>query len=166
MGKYLQRRGGKHERHERFAWVSDDLQQLMWAPVADAHDQSASKLRTIPMASITAVTEGVKTHILKKMAKRAAEPHSSISLSFSRKPLQLRAPLALDENCAFSVICRERVIDFYAEDQASRDAWLRDLKTALMYAHTYDQKAAMAAVQNLTAAPTKASDPESDSDEA
>jgi len=163
LEKYRKRKGGKHERHQRYAWVSEDLQQLMWSPVSDRFDEDALKLRTIPMASITAVSEGVKTPLLKKMERRAAEPHRV--LSFSRKPLQLHKPLALDVDCAFSIICRERVIDFYAESVSSRNAWLRDLKTALAYAHTYDHKAAMAAVEKLAAEPEKSSESDSEGEE-
>jgi len=155
LSKYRRRKGANHERHERFAWVSEDLQTFFWSPVVDRYDTDALKLRSIPMASITAVTEGVKTPLLKKMERRAAE----------NKKLQLQKPLALDEGCAFSIICRERVIDFYAADSSVRSAWLRDLKTALTHAHTYDHKAAMTAVQKLSAVPaTKASDSDSDSE--
>lgn len=157
LAKYRQRKGGKHERHQRFAWVSEDLQHFMWAPVQDRLDEDALKLRSIPMASITAVTEGVKTPLLKKMEKRAAEPQRMLSFS--------RAALAVDTNCAFSVICRERVIDFYAPDQPSRDRWLRDLKTALTYGHTYDHNAAMAAVEKLAAEATATKVSDSDSDD-
>lgn len=157
LAKYRQRVGGKHERHQRFAWVSEDLQHFMWSPVQDRFDEEAVKLRSIPMASITAVTEGVKTPLLKKMEKRAAEPHRMLSFS--------RAALKVDENCAFSIICRERVVDFYAPDQPSRDRWLRDLKTALTYGHTYDHSAAMAAVEKLAAEATAAKASDSDSDD-
>eukprot|EP00966_Prymnesium_polylepis_P242257 5602822-Prymnesium_polylepis.1 len=96
------------------------------------------------MASITAVTDGVKTPLLKKMERRAtakaAHPTASASerslsfgageraLSFPRKPLAAAAKLGghgggakpLDEALAFSIICRERVVDFYAPDAPSR----------------------------------------------
>jgi len=154
LDKYRKRRGGTHERHQRYAWCSDDLQHFLWAPVADRYDDEAVKLRSIPMASITAVCEGVKTPLLKKMERRANEPQRMLSFA--------RQPRAVDEACAFSIICRERVIDFYAADRPSRDRWLRDLKTALAYAHTYDQKAAMAAVEKFAVARTKTSDSDTD----
>lgn len=154
LDKYRKRRGGTHERHQRYAWCSEDLQHFLWAPVADRYDEEAVKLRSIPMASITAVSEGVKTPLLKKMERRANEPQRMLSFS--------RQPRTVDEACAFSIICRERVIDFYAADRPSRDRWLRDLKTALAYAHTFDQKAAMAAVEKFAVVRTKASDSDTD----
>jgi len=156
LAKYRKHKGKKnHERHERFAWVSEDLQSLLWAPSAD---RSHRKLRSIPMASITAVTDGVKTPLLKKMEHRATEQHRHMSFSHKK-------PLAVNEGCAFSIICRERVIDFYAEDPKSRNAWLRDLRTVLSHAHTYDHKAAMTAVQKLSAeSAAKCSDSDTDED--
>jgi len=156
LAKYRKHHGKRnHERHERFAWVSEDLQCFLWAPAAD---QAHRKLRSIPMSSITAVTDGVKTPLLKKMEHRATETHRHI-------PFSHKKPLAIDESCAFSIICRERVVDFYAADLKSRNAWLRDLRTVLSHAHTYDHKAAMAAVQRLTAeSAAKASDSDTDED--
>jgi len=118
-------------------------------------DEDALKLRAIPMASITAVTDGVKTPLLKMMGKRADR-----TTSFSRKPAK-----PLEESCAFSIICRERVVDFYAADRASRDGWLRELQTVLRYAHTYDHRAAAAAVQRLALDPPKACDGSDDTDD-
>ena len=43
--------------------------------------------------------------------------------------LSHKKPLAIDESCAFSIICRERVVDFYAADLKSRNAWLRENTT-------------------------------------
>lgn len=159
------------ERHAKFVWVSDDLQRLHWAP-SEAQRGDASVVRTVPMAGITAVTDGVKTRLMKKMERRAAaanDPSRTVSfgkraISFGAKqavpaaePVSgrsfgrslLRKPLTLDESCAFSVLCAERVLDFVAEDKATRDRWLRDLKCVLAYAHHFDPTAAKRSVQQL-----------------
>lgn len=187
LGKYRKHGAiiAARERHLKFAWVSDDLQRLHWAPTREQRDDP-SVVRTVPMASITAVVDGVKTRLMKKMEKRAAAAHDPLrTISFGKRALSfggakqaaaapavgslggasfgrslsvLKRPLSLDESCAFSVFCGQRVLDFVAEDKATRDQWLRDLTCVLRYAHHFDPTAAKLSVQKLATEPAGSSD--------
>jgi len=191
LGKYRKHGAitAARERHAKFVWVSDDLQRLHWAPSAEQRDDP-SVVRTVPMAGVTAVVDGVKTRLMKKMEKRAAAAHDPLrTVSFGKRAISfggakqsaaapavgplggasfgrtlsvLKKPLSLDESCAFSVFCGQRVLDFVAEDKATRDRWLRDLTCVLRYAHHFDLTAAKLSVQKLAAAPAEGS---SESDE-
>lgn len=169
--------GAIKERHQKFVWVSNDLQRLHWAPSAEQRGD-VSVVRTAPMSGITAITSGCKTRLMKRMEKRAAtaqEHARTISFGsrqvnpavgslggapFGRTLSLMKKPLALDETCAFSIFCHERVLDFVADDKATRDRWLRDLQTALMYAHHLDPTAAKLSVQKLAASSSSDSEDE------
>ena len=185
LSKY-RKHGAIKERHHKHVWVSDDLQTLHWAPSAEQRNDyesavatggtwrapvvaKTSAVRSIPMAGITAVTDGVKTRLMKKMDRRAAaarhtrdalvsgqttssgEPRPAEDDSLLTRTISLvKKPLALDRSCAFSIICHERVLDFIAADKRTRDAWLRNLQTALLYAHHFDHHKAKRSVQKLS----------------
>jgi len=138
LSKY--RAGGRiHERHERRVWVTEDLQRLCWSPVSS---KPADEPKSISMSTVTAVTVGAKTTLMKKMERRA----DGKGLKFAVERVMWRA-LPLNDACAFSVIGTDRVLDFVAADTASAKQWLRDLRTTLLYSHHLDHEAAVSALE-------------------
>eukprot|EP00322_Chrysochromulina_rotalis_P024115 CAMPEP_0115852370 /NCGR_PEP_ID=MMETSP0287-20121206/12961_1 /TAXON_ID=412157 /ORGANISM="Chrysochromulina rotalis, Strain UIO044" /LENGTH=354 /DNA_ID=CAMNT_0003306429 /DNA_START=39 /DNA_END=1103 /DNA_ORIENTATION=+ len=146
LSKY-QKGGFSHERHERFVWLSKDRKKLCWADAALATAASEERAKFVNIEAVTAVTSDVKTSLMKKMKRRAE--NSSIK-ELLRKPaaaLISGRALPLDAACAFSLISRDRMLDLYAPDETTCASWLRDLRTILVYAHHFDHKAAVGAIE-------------------
>lgn len=153
LSKY--RAGGRrHERHDRFVFVSKDLQKLCWAPSAAAAD--CCEVKHVAMSTITAVSAGCKTSLMKKMEKRCRassdEGELPRTMSFQRAVSLRRGraasrALPLDGECAFSLISRDRVLDFVTADASAQRRWLKDLRTVLLYSHHLDHNAAVHALQ-------------------
>lgn len=146
-GLLFKYRGGgvglKRERVKRFVWLTHDLQQLCWADAPpSANGGGGEGVRMMPMEHITAVSTGCKTEPLKRALLK------NDGGSKKRLPrLGARTARPLDEACAFSIIGRERVLDFVADDSPTARRWLSDLRTILTFGHHLDHKAAVQAVE-------------------
>jgi len=137
--------GATHERHDRFVWLSEDKQRLCWAAGTARSEKAA---RSVQMSAITAVSKGVQTQLMKKMARRAEPPkHESLPRKVAKRVDLLGAPLPLNSACAFSVMGEGRAVDFVAKDADTQIAWLRDLRTILTYGHHLEHTAAVDAIQ-------------------
>lgn len=139
LSKY-QKGGLSHERHERFIWLSTDRKKLCWSDPAAREGRRSDNAKSVEMETITAVSEGVKTSLMKKMVRRADGLSVKDLLNGGRSR-------PLEASRAFSPIGRDRVLDLVAPDDETRQVWLRDLRTLLVYGHHLDHKAALGAIE-------------------
>ena len=84
------------------------------------------------MNDIQAVTEGAKTGLMKKMYQRADAGGSIFERMIGMRPHELELTRA------FSIIVKERTIDFVASTSAERDAWLQHLNILLVHQRSFD----------------------------
>ena len=138
--------GLSHERHERFMWLSKDRKKLCWTSPATKDARSSEADKSVSMLGVTAVSDGLKTTLLKKMGRRA---DAGAGRELMRTPAELLGGRArpLDAACAFSLIGSDRVLDLVAPDEGTRSQWLRDLRTLLVYGHHLDHEAAVGAIE-------------------
>uniref|UniRef100_A0A7S4BGF0 Myosin motor domain-containing protein n=5 Tax=Chrysotila carterae TaxID=13221 RepID=A0A7S4BGF0_CHRCT len=152
--KFPQKTGAStaaHEPHWRYVWLSPDMKHMCWARVdmdkvgaamaKRKQAKKAEKLRpfpteapakSIPMSAISAIADGAKTGILKKMEGRQ-ERNGTIAVGpFGNKSLELH------EECCFSIISATRHLDLMAQTTAERDAFMAALQAILVHASISD----------------------------
>jgi len=139
LSKY-QQGGLSHERHERFMWLSTDRKKLCWSDPASREGRRNDNAKSVEMETITAVSGGVKTSLMKKMGRRADGLSVKDLLTGGRSR-------PLEASRAFSLIGRDRVLDLVAPNNETQQVWLRDLRTLLVYGHHLDHKAAVGAIE-------------------
>lgn len=106
--------------------------------------------KEMPMTTISALAEGAKTANLKKVL--AKEGGSQIAgdlartLTFQKGP---RRPEQVRYECTFSIISRERTLDFAAASEESRAEWLHYLRLILVQQHTVDSDAVVRAGEGV-----------------
>jgi len=124
------------ERHDRFVRLTEDLTAIVWLSPdkEDKEPDPDEKLHALTLNDIMACADGAKTGLMKKMNMRA-EAGGSIF----EKMLGLR-PYELELKCAFSIIIKDRTIDFVAPTPALRDAWMQHLNILLVHQRTTDTK--------------------------
>jgi hypothetical protein len=76
--------------------------------------------------------------LMKKMKERQASGPNLL-----QKAGLAAAPKELEEACAFSILAKERSLDFVAPSEAVRDAWLANLSLLLVSRATLDGTAAV-----------------------
>lgn len=136
LGKY-RAHGVRHERRGVNVFVSDDLQQLCWTCAA------SGKTHAVPLATVSAVCAGVKTRRLKAQERRC-EPRGAAGALLDA----LAPALPLPAECALSLLTSERApLDLVAPSATARDAFLRDVRALLTYAHHLDHTQAVAALR-------------------
>jgi len=124
----------------RYVRLTNDETCFEWGPVPMADGSSnrsdVENKKWLPLKSVSAVSDGAKTKLMKKMANRESDP------SFIDKAIHLMAPkLTLDGGQAgrgFSIIFRERTLDLVAPTRAARDQWLGNIEVVLTHKHTFD----------------------------
>jgi len=124
------------ERHDRFVRLTEDLTAIVWLSPdkEDKEPDPDEKLHALSMNDIQAVTDGAKTGLMKKMRDRA-----DAGGSVFERMLGLR-PYELELKCAFSILIKDRTIDFVAPSPTLRDAWLQHLNILLVHQRTVDTK--------------------------
>ena len=136
-GGVLQKYRANHvigERHSRYVRLSPDLSTMEWLPPASGGSAPppSETYKGIAMVDIGAVTDGAKTGVMKKMYQR-----EQAGGSVFEKMLGMR-PFELELRCAFSIIVKDRTIDFVAKTPESRDEWLQHLNILLVHQRTHD----------------------------
>jgi len=152
------------ERHDRLVKLTPDLETLMWGPVsgewvADAANAGAASIKSgksdksdggggkkesfkcMQMKNVMAVADGAKTGLMKRMKQR--EVKAAGAPSVVHKVLPFLNPKDLVLTSAFSVISKDRTLDFVAKDQESRDLWLSNLQMLLVNRATQDTATVM-----------------------
>ena len=81
---------------------------------------------------IQAVTDGAKTGVMKRMASRVQAGGSVFEKMIGMRPYELEL------GRAFSIIVKERTLDFVAPTPADRDAWLKNLNILLVHQRMHD----------------------------
>merc|ERR1711998_551452 len=98
----------------------------------DKEPDPAEVSKEIQMVDIQAVTDGAKTGVMKRMFQRADAGGSVFEKMLGMKPHELEL------RCAFSIIVKERTIDFVAPTPEARDQWLQHLNILLVHQRTHD----------------------------
>jgi len=122
------------ERHDRFVRLTADLGTLQWLPIGkdETEPDPNEKLKEISMTDIQAVSEGAKTGLMKKMYQRAGAGGSIFEKMIGMRPYDLEL------SRAFSIIVKERTVDFVASNATERDTWLQHLNILLVHQRSFD----------------------------
>jgi len=103
----------------------------------------SQKEKSVMWDQITAVTDGAKTGLMKQMNRRVerktgagANPiHGVMHALFPA----LR-PQDLQTSCAFSIITKDRTLDFVCQTRQQRDQWLSNMQLVLVNKATLDEE--------------------------
>ncbi|KAL1520554.1 hypothetical protein AB1Y20_022130 [Prymnesium parvum] len=132
LWKYYE--GGLRTEHQRRVWLSDDLDHLYWSKdLLPTGGTSAPK--SIELATVSAVSDGVKTHCLKKIERGKEGILHGVADRFFGGATELKR-----DSC-FSILAeaqggKSRTLDLMADSTESRDRWLKNLRLLLVHRHT------------------------------